>query len=92
MLKAKGTNEDTGNVVMLFGLTRRNIALLMQDRPIKVDGATMGFPGIEIVIVFGEDEAALVRTMQAENERRGFPRGQEMVDPAAGLEQPEGEA
>jgi hypothetical protein len=92
MLKAKGTNETNGNDVMLLGLSRRNITLLMQDRPIRIDGATMGFPGIDIIVLFGEDEPALVKALQAENKHQGFPPGVEYADPSAGLEQPEGEA
>jgi hypothetical protein len=42
--------------LVLLGLSRRNVELLTAGKPIDIDGARVGLPGIRIAIMFGETE------------------------------------
>lgn len=46
-----------GNLVTI-GLSRRNIALLLEANPIRFDGAEAGLPGVTFRILAGEPEPA----------------------------------
>ena len=46
-----------GNLVTI-GLSRRNIALLLEANPIRFDGAEAGLPGVTFRILVGEPEPA----------------------------------
>lgn len=61
MIKARA-----GNVVLL-GLSRINVTRLMDDKPIRFDGAEVGLPGVVVIIMGGETEQA----MEAELRRHG---------------------
>lgn len=56
-----------GNVV-LMGLSRANVERLMNDMPIRFDGAEVGLPGFLFVIMGGETEPE----MMAELQKRGL--------------------
>jgi hypothetical protein len=67
MIKFKGTDGHGGTVLGL-GLSRINVALLTEGKPIVVKGADVGLPELsEVLIFFGETE----RDLMAELRRRG---------------------
>lgn len=53
MIKARAAQH------VILGLSRMNVERLMQDMPIRFDGAEVGVPGITFVIVGGETEQAI---------------------------------
>ena len=61
MIKLSATKGDGGKVLFL-GISRRNVELLMADRPIKVIGKEVGCDH-DIYVFFGETEQAMVDSM-----------------------------
>jgi hypothetical protein len=57
MIKARA-----GNTVIL-GLTKRNLELLQEAKPIVFDASILGLPGIEIAITYGETEQHIMRAI-----------------------------
>jgi hypothetical protein len=66
MLKMYADGERDGKPVHLvvIGLSHRNLAALKDGRPIPIDGAEVGVPGVEVLIFSGETEQAMAREMQ----------------------------
>lgn len=64
-----------GNVV-LIGLSRANTERLLQDMPIKFDGAEVAMPGVTFVIMGGESEPE----MMAQLTKAGLITGDTKVD------------
>jgi hypothetical protein len=62
MIKAKATKED-GSSLLIFGLSKGNLKLLKQGRPIHIDLSEMGLPG-EMLIFYGETELAMTKMME----------------------------
>lgn len=58
MIKAKLNNGD-----IILGLSRKNIALLQEGRPIKFNLKDMGLEDRTVLIVFGETEESLYEAM-----------------------------
>lgn len=67
---------DGGALGWVFGLSRKNIDLLQEGKPIMFDFGELGGPaGTHIVIMFGETEDAIAEELQ-----RGFGEAMEMRD------------
>ena len=65
MIRAAAPIEG-GGTLMIFGITPENVRRMRAGKPIHVDGATMGVPGVVVVICFGETERHIVAQMRAE--------------------------
>ncbi len=59
MLKAVMTKGD-GTKLILLGLEELNIQRLKEGKPIHVEGEDIGFPGIQIGIIYGETQQAMI--------------------------------
>lgn len=59
MLKAVMTKGD-GTKLILLGLEEMNIQRLKEGKPIHVEGEDIGFPGIQIGIMYGETQQAMM--------------------------------
>ncbi len=59
MIKARA-----GSLVLL-GLSRANVERLMNDQPIRFDGAELGLPGFVFVIMGGETEQAIADVLRS---------------------------
>lgn len=57
MIKAR-----SGDLV-IFGLSRENMARLQAGQPIAFDGDQVGITGTRILIMFGETETEIVREL-----------------------------
>lgn len=57
MIKARA-----GQLVIL-GLSRRNVELLQEGKPIAFDGAEVGLGGTRVLIMFGETEDEIAREL-----------------------------
>lgn len=66
MVIATGDRED-GRQLLLVGLSRENLRLLRQDRPIVITPETHpGCPqGYEILVMYGETEAAIAQRLRS---------------------------
>lgn len=62
MIKAAATDKETGDPVIILGLSAENIRRLQDDQPIRVDLSEMGLTG-QVVIFAGETEEAMTKTM-----------------------------
>lgn len=63
MLKAVATSKD-GRKLLVLGLSRRNMELLMENKPIVVDTARYGIEGgAHIVLLGGETEESIQAEM-----------------------------
>lgn len=49
------------NGVVILGITDKNMELLKQDKPIKLNLSDLGLPDRTVYIVHGKDEQALYR-------------------------------
>lgn len=58
MLKAR-TGDD-----LIFGLSARNVELLMQGRPISIDLRDLGLPKGRVMIFYGTTEEAMKAELQ----------------------------
>jgi hypothetical protein len=56
MIKFSGTDKDTGRPFLGMGLSARNIDLLMDSKPIKIDGRPLGMP-MDVFIFYATTEA-----------------------------------
>lgn len=59
----KFTAQGPNGPLIGFGLSRRNIELLKQGKPLIVDLAEMGLPPGKIMIFYGNTEAAMAKEM-----------------------------
>jgi hypothetical protein len=59
MLKAVMTKGD-GTKLILLGLEEQNIQRLKEGQPIHVEGEDIGFPGIQIGIMYGETQQHMI--------------------------------
>ena len=59
----KFTAKGSDGPLIGFGLSRRNIELLKQGKPIKINLADMGLPSGTIMIFYGKTEAAMAKEM-----------------------------
>lgn len=59
MIKAR-----SGELV-IFGLSRTNIERLQMGAPIVFDASVVGIEGTKVMIMFGEDEAEIMRQLNA---------------------------
>mgnify|MGYP001615729906 CR=1 FL=1 len=64
MIRFGATGGDGRNIIGL-GVTAENIERLRHDKPIFVAGETVGAPGHDIVIFYGESEYALTEKLAA---------------------------
>lgn len=62
MLKARAT-AGRDRPLFILGLSAGNLERLRAGEPILFQGADLGLPG-EFLIFFGEDEQAMIRTLQ----------------------------
>jgi hypothetical protein len=67
MVKVKGRLQD-GRLIIFLGISERNVELLKQGRPIRVDLADMKVAPDEsigaIALFYGETEGAIVKQLQ----------------------------
>jgi hypothetical protein len=61
MLKAIGGRP--GDYIVVLGLSHRNLERLKADQPVLVDLATLGLPGIRVVIFTGPTEEQMEATL-----------------------------
>lgn len=61
MLKFKGVHKD--KPLLGFGLSKRNMELLQQDRPMLFNLAEMGVGDVYVMIVYGETEQSLMQEL-----------------------------
>lgn len=63
MLKmmAHGTRDGKPVTLVFLGLSHGNLDRLREGRPIRVEGAAVGLPGVEIMIFSGETEHTMQR-------------------------------
>jgi hypothetical protein len=61
--QAPATSTQPSRPMALFGVDAENIRRLQAGQPIRIELADVGLPPMMIVLVYGEDEAALVRTL-----------------------------
>lgn len=59
MIKATGRTAD-GDTLLLLGLSRLNTRWLLRGQPIRVNGLDVGLPGLQVLIVGGETEDAII--------------------------------
>jgi hypothetical protein len=59
VIKGRGTRTDGGQVVVL-GLSGENMTRLMADEPIVLNLKDMGLADIEVIILGGRTEEAMV--------------------------------
>lgn len=55
--------SSTGRKILGIGLSSRNIDLLMDDKPIFVDGQKLDFP-TDLIILYGTTEEEIVEKMK----------------------------
>ena len=77
MIKAAGTNEK-GERLLLLGLSFRNLDLLREGHPIRIDATPYGYAG-EIVIAAAKDEATMAASIRAGNP--GVAQHEEPAEP-----------
>jgi hypothetical protein len=64
MIKAVMSNRVTGERALFIGLSRKNVELLLEGRPIAFSGSEIGVPEMEqVIIAAGETEEEILRTM-----------------------------
>lgn len=64
MLKARGATTD-GRPLLLLGLSGENMTRLMADEPIRLELAELGLPSIQVVIIGGRTERAMLDQLRA---------------------------
>jgi hypothetical protein len=52
-----------GDGIILFGLARANVERLIAGKPIVFEGALVGVPHAQILIMFGETERAIAEEL-----------------------------
>ena len=63
MIRATGTNEKTGQTMLVLGLSEGNLNQLRKGNAIHIFGQEMNLP-IDIVIFWGETEDKLAEQMK----------------------------
>lgn len=58
MLKARSGDD------LIFGLSARNVELLMQGKPISIDLRDLGLPKGRVMILYGTTEEAMKEELQ----------------------------
>lgn len=66
MLKFRLERKDGRGSLVGLGLTKRNLELLREGKPITIPGEQLGLPRFDFVIVYGEDEAAIAKEYKME--------------------------
>lgn len=89
MIRFGGRTADGGRLIGL-ALGQENLDRLRDGEPIQLDGATVGAPGVSVLIVAGPDAAEVVESL-AEAAVRAGASVQEIreVAKAAGVPLPE---
>lgn len=64
MFRAGNETKGGGHLLML-GLTPTNLERLQDGKPILVDCAELGLPGVRVTIMFGQTERAIVAELRA---------------------------
>lgn len=54
-----GTGTYGEDKLLVIGLTRDNAERLLKGQPIRVDGAKVGIPGVQVLILGGETEEGI---------------------------------
>ena len=62
MIKAVG--ETNGRPLLILGLSGENMTRLMADEPIRLNASELGLPDIEIVLVGGKTEDAILQQLR----------------------------
>lgn len=63
MIKFKFKADD-GPVLIGLGITKENIDLLMQGKPIMIELDAMGLPMVRLGILYGENEQDILAQLQ----------------------------
>lgn len=58
MIKGRITINDSP--AMVLGLTGENVARLAAGEPIAFEGQELGFPDIRVVVIYGQDNDAII--------------------------------
>lgn len=64
MFKARGRTGQ-GNDLVYLGLTGENVTRLAADEPITFNLSELGLPAVQVVIVYGKTENAIVEQLEA---------------------------
>lgn len=67
MIKGKLETKD-GRDVLFLGLSQENLSRLVADEPMRIQGAelaSIGLPAVDVVIMYGTTEAAIVEQLRA---------------------------
>jgi hypothetical protein len=54
-------NRDT----VILGLSRLNTERLLDNQPIRIQGADLGLPGINIIILAGDTEQSMLEDLRS---------------------------
>lgn len=49
---------------VIFGLSKMNLEKLQEGKPIAFDGAEVGMPGMQFLIMYGETELVIIHELQ----------------------------
>jgi hypothetical protein len=82
VIKGRASKPD-GTPVLILGLTGENVTRITADEPLRVDPAemdAMGLPPVEVVIMYGRTEQAIVDKLRAAGL---MPPGTPLVNPCA---------
>jgi hypothetical protein len=63
MVKATVEREGGGKLLLL-GITPENVRRMRAGRPVYVNGKEVGMPGVEVAVMFGETERALLEDLR----------------------------
>lgn len=58
------SETKSGGTLIGIGLSRRNLELLQENKPIIVSGADLGKPDVDVAIFFGETEREMVSILK----------------------------
>lgn len=56
--------QSPKGILLGIGLSEKNIELLKQEKPIRIDLTEMGFDSGRVLIFYGETEGELIKTIQ----------------------------
>jgi hypothetical protein len=64
MIKFAATTKD-GTTLITLGLSEGNLENLRENKPILVDLGLLGVPGVQVMIMWGETEQAMMDELKA---------------------------
>lgn len=64
MLKARSTSKKDGRPLVILGLSGENVTRIVAGEPLVVDMAEMGLPPMEVAIIYGRTEQAILENLR----------------------------